>query len=317
MAATSNSGGLLKGRWVVWGMALFFSILAGIGVLLIVGKAADRVPYYIAATDMPARTPITLATVRQVDVNADALPPTALSYAEIARGDLFTRVPLEAGDIITSAVATGYEPVNYNIPDDFVTASIAVPAENAVGGKVKQGDYVDIAAVGNGGNAGGQVAKVIMQHVLVLDVTVDPSTISSASANRRSEDGGPGPDSAETRGGIPELYTLAVTPEDFTRLTLASSEGDLFLALSSRKTAKDLRASTSAEELFNRDLSVRDGGAGTSATSETGTVDPSAAPVPGQPGEPTAAPSVAPTPTDNTVPAPADGTAPTPAPSTP
>lgn len=311
MAATSNSGGLLKGRWVVWGMALFFSILAGIGVLLIVGKAADRVPYYIANADMPARTPITPANVRQVDVNADALPPTALTYADIAGGDLFTRVPLAAGDILTSAVTTGYEPVNYNIPDDFVTASIAVPPENAVGGKVKQGDYVDIAAVGSSSNANGDVAKVIMQNILVLDVTVDPSTISSASSNRRSADGGPGPDSAETRGGIPELYTLAVTPEDFTRLALASNN-EIFFALSARKPPKELRASTSSDELLNRDVGVKDGGLGTSTTTPEGdTVDPSAAPIPAQPGEQTIAPTTAP------APAPTDGTVPAPAPTTP
>lgn len=264
----SNVTALLKGRWVVWGLSLFFSVLAGLGVFLIVGKAADRTPIYVMSEDVPARTQITSANVLKVDVNAEAQPVTALSYADVASGKLFTAVPLKRGDILTTSVTAGLTPINYKLPPRYLTASIQVAPERAVGGKIKRGDYIDIAAVT------GTTSKVVLQHVLVLDVTVNPNSIASA-ANDKPNSSPPGPESQQVRGGIPQVYTLAVTARDFAKLALVG-DSKVWLALSSYPVESSLTARVTLPDVFAPGP-VPDSGAG---TGKVFTDDPTPAPAP-------------------------------------
>lgn len=247
----SNVAGLLKGRWVIWGFSLFFAILAGVGVLLIVGKAADRVPYYVMSTDVAARTQITPQNVKQVDVNADALPVTAVDYQDVASGELFTTVPLKSGDIVTTSVTGNLTPINYELPPGFVAASLSVAPERAVGGKVKAGDFVDVAAVSTAGGAGGGESKVVMQNVQVLDVTVNPNSIAAAATESdTSDEAAPGPESPQVRGGIPQVYTLAVSPDNFAKLALIG-DGTVWLALSQSNPPAEMLARASESEVFS------------------------------------------------------------------
>lgn len=281
---------MLKGRWTVWAVALFFAILAGVGVLLIVGKAADRVPYYVTAVDLPERTLLTPDVVKQVDANADAVPPTALTLGDIQSGTYFTKLGLAQGEVLTRSVAGPYVTINYDIPENYVTASLSVPPERAAAGQIKAGDYVDIAVAEGTGQAGR--SKVVLQHVLVLDVTTDPSSIAQAATeDSKTTDEQPGPDSPVVRGGIPKLYTFAVSPESFAKLALVASSNP-YLALSAEKTQEELDASATGQELFAPG-GVKDEGAGTEASEVTS----SPVPVPTSPATPTptSSPTSAPT----------------------
>ncbi len=276
---TKKTGGLLKGRWVIWSLALLFSILAAFGVLLIVGKAADRVQYYVAADNLPARTPISTSNTLPVDVNADAVPPTALTLAEIQSGNAYAKIALPKGEAITTSVAGTLDKINYNLPPGYVASSLAVSPERAVGGKIKTGDYVDIAAV-NGENS-----KVVMQHILVLDVTVNPSTIAESSndtsAAGTSQTAQAGPDSQAVRTGIPQVYTFALSPENFAKMALLNGN-QVLLALSQAGSASPapIDANASKSEMFS-DTPVTDGGVGTeNVFPNTSNPTPSANPSP-------------------------------------
>lgn len=269
----AKSPGLLKGRWTVWILALVFSFLAAFGVFLIVGKASERVPYYIAKQDLAARTPITLGNTEQVDVNADAKPPTAISKEQIQSGNFFAQVPLKKGDIITSAVAGSLQRITYKLPPGYVAASIQVAPERAVAGKVKTGDYIDIAAVDS------NTAKVVMQHILVLDVTVNPSSIAEAANsggvdNSPTSNTAPGPDSQQVRSGIPQVYTLALKPEDYVKLALLKSD-QILLALSQTPPVPMVDQSITKSQMFAPGPVV-DGGTGTGNALSTPT--PNASP---------------------------------------
>jgi Flp pilus assembly protein CpaB len=258
--AKSVSSSVLKGRWMVWMLALFFALIAGIGTLLIVGKAASRVSYFVVATDVPARTQITPNLVVEIPVTEDALPPTALTEAEIASGAAFTRVPLRQGDVVTGSVAGPLQKITYTLPEGYVAASVSLPPERAVAGKVKAGDYIDIAAVD------GSKSKIVLQHVLVLDVTISPDSIgSAANADPNDPNLQPGPEAAQVRGGIPQVYTVALSQEDFAVLALVSG-GVLQIALSPEVEPGELvppvDASADLGNVFN-DAPVASSGEGT------------------------------------------------------
>lgn len=227
MATSTND--LLKGRWTIWIISLAFSALAGFGVLQIVGQAGSQVTYYVMNQDVPARTPITMDVVTARTTNAEGRPETALSIGDITNNALFARVALRKGDPVTASVVGPLERITTQLPTDYVAVSLEVDPKNAVAGKIARGDYVDIAAVTDQG--GSEVAHIYLHHVLVMDVSVSPKNIASSATSQIDPSSAPGPESLQVRGGIPMLYTLAVSRRDFAVIALLRDK-NIFLALS-------------------------------------------------------------------------------------
>lgn len=228
----------LKGRWTLWIIALFFSFVAGFGALSILGSAADRVPYYVATADMAAGTQITTDIVTEKTAPADAVPPTALTLADIQNNTLFAKVALKAGSVIQLSVISKEGGPTADLPDGYVLTSMLIPPANAVAGRVTRGDYVDVAAVIDG------TARIVMQHVLVVDVTVNPASIAQAATTTTTNPAtgetttGSGNSSA-LYAGVASLYTFAVSPEDFAKIAVLG-EAKVYLALSATKTPASL-----------------------------------------------------------------------------
>lgn len=233
---------IFKGRWTIWIMSLAFSLLAGGGALAIIGQAADQTTYYVMAKDVAARTQVDPTMVVARTTSADGVPPTALSLDQIAAGDLFSLIPLRAGDVVTSSVVGTLKNLLADLPAGYVAAAIKVAPENAVGGRIRAGDLIDIASVYEG------KAKIVLHRVRVLDVTVASEDIPTA-ANNALAATAPGPDSAVVRGGIPMYYQLAVTPQEFAILTMIK-DGTMFLALSSNGVAGPLDVFVDKTTLF-------------------------------------------------------------------
>lgn len=246
-----------KGRWTVWILSLFFALLAGFGALMILGQASARVNYYVVNQDVAARTVITQDIVDTISAPADSVPPTALDEADIASGELYTKIALKAGTALTTSVVNdNLASLSSEVPEGYVISSLLVKPEDAVGGRIKRGDYVDIAAM-NGDDSSASV-KIVLQHVYVLDVTVAPDTVAQAAADENtglagtggdSEDQTPGPDSAALYGGIPQLYTFAVSPQDFATLALLRN-ANVYLAISSAKAPESLDVTVDGSSLF-------------------------------------------------------------------
>lgn len=278
MAKKSNTGGLLKGRWTIWALSLFFSLAAGYGVLTLIGSAAEQVPYYVMSEDVPARTPIMPEVVTETFANADGVPPNAITKSQLESKQWYSKVPLKQGDVLSSSVLTDLTRITQGLPEDFVAVSVAVPPENAAAGQIGRGDYIDIAAIYE--NQGNRLSKVVLHNVLVLDVSVAPETIASA-ANKGTTAGDLGPDSAAMKTGVPQLYTLAVSPEDFATLNLIRNN-DIYLALSQGLGSESVNASITEDQIFTP------GEVGTSGTGTEETIANQEA------GAPSAAPSAVP-----------------------
>lgn len=251
----SNITGILKGRWTLWIVALCFSLLAGGGALSILGQAADRKPYYVLNQDVAQGMKISSDMLEARNTTADGVPADALTPTDFDQYELFSVVAMLKGTVLQRSMVTQQKQDTtannpdgtMKIPPGFVLASIMVDPQNAVGGRVSKGDYIDIAAVGGDASSGG--AKIVMQHVLVMDVTVAPNSIAEAAANRArasgvAVDGNTNlADQAALYSGTPSMYLLAVSPQDFVKLALISDK-KVYFAISAEQVPSALDVMT-------------------------------------------------------------------------
>lgn len=262
-APTAKKKGLLgnvlgggKTYFVAAGVA---SVMAMGGVLGILGTATQTQTYYVLGQDVPARAQITEAMLLPLETKIGAAPGYALNPAYVRDNPVFSKVPLKAGEVVTTSTAGPLERITADIPATFVAASFQVSPENAVAGKVRKGDYIDLIAVGDGDNA---LARIALQHVLVLDVAVSPQTISdSANAGQAGADLDPGPESNAVRGGIPQMYTVALSPKDATKLAIIRTSA-IMVVLSPNTVQASVDVSSGRADVYN--APATDSGAGTS-----------------------------------------------------
>lgn len=245
MASSKN---ILKGRWTLWIMALFFSLLAGFGALTILGSAADTTSYYVVNEDVPAGVQITSDMLLPIEVNAAGVPPKPLTRADFEFQPLFSKTPLEAGTVLQKSMVTNQQTLTSDLSEGFVLASILVAPENAVGGRITRGDFIDIAAVSNA-DVTQATAKVVMQKVQVMDVTVAPEQIAEAANRSGSNLLDEGAASRALYSGTPSLYLLAVSYQDFVKLALIK-DANIYLALSAAGDFSGIDVYESGSNLF-------------------------------------------------------------------
>jgi Flp pilus assembly protein CpaB len=215
-------------------LAIVMAVVAIVGTLMILGNAAERGTYYVLGQDIPARTLVTPEMLVEVSTAAGSEPPRGYTPGVVARGDLYSKVPLQRGDVVSASVAGPLARINAGIPENFVVSSFKVAPENAAAGKVRRGDRVDVVATIQPSD-GDPVTKVVLSRVLVLDVLSEVKTISKAAQEDQAGGdtvGGNGPESKSVRAGIPQLYTVALSPSNAIKLA-AVSGSDLHVFLSS------------------------------------------------------------------------------------
>lgn len=242
--------GILGGAKTIWVLAIVLALFAVFGALTILGNAAATQTYWVLGRDVPARTQITPDMLLPKEAKVGGAPDTAYDNVFVRDNPVFTKIALGAGDVVTASNAGPLTRITEDVPENFVGASFTAEPELAVSGKVRTGDFIDLIAVNDGG-ASGVTSKVVLQHVLVLDVTVAPSSIAAeAVQGQEGENLDPGPESEAVRSGIPSVYTVAVSPKDATKLAVARAY-DLYVVLSGNLPDENVDVSTSATELFN------------------------------------------------------------------
>lgn len=241
----------LGGGKAIWVAAIVLALIAVFGALTILGNAAATQTYYVLGRDIAARTQITPEMLVAKEAKVDQAPPNALDPVAVRTGTVFSQIALKAGDVVSSSNAGPLNRITADVPQDFVAASFNAQPDIAVAGKVRSGDHIDLIATNDDGSAG-PVSKVVLQHVLVLDVTVSPNSIAQSANNGQAGNGvaNPGPESEAVRGGIPAVYTVAVSPEDATKLALARNH-DLYVVLSGNVPDLNQTAQSDLRSLFN------------------------------------------------------------------
>lgn len=127
--------------------------------------------YYILNQNISARTKVTAEMLEKVTTNKGGAPQAAISAAQVEQGDIYSKYPLSAGDILTESNTGLTLDTSSGIPDDWSVTTINIASAKAVGGQVKKGDYFDILVTGEQGS------KFLATDVLALNVAED--TISS------------------------------------------------------------------------------------------------------------------------------------------
>lgn len=220
MAKLSNKGLL--------GIALVLSLVTSLLIYnylqRAVGKAdlKEGVTVVVAKADIPAKTKITAEMVQQIKVPAEYLQPGGVQDVKNVVG-VIAREPIVAGEQITERrLVRESKSVGFTgmIPRDKRALTIAVSEITGVASFIKPGDYVDVIVTFEQGMVGDNVSYMMLQNILVL------------AANRDAEAGaGNGAKEAAKEAVKATTVTLAVTPDEAAKLTLAEDKGKVRLAL--------------------------------------------------------------------------------------
>jgi len=171
----------------------------------------------VANADLSLGSELSADDLTTLDWPAGAVPegafdnPTAL----VGRGLIASVVhhePILPGKLASKEAGSGLPPI---IPNGKRAVSVKVNEVIGVAGYVLPGTHVDVLATANASNGADSVTtKVVLSNVEVL------------AAGTRLEQ-----DSKDAKPIQVTVVTLLVTPEDAERLTLASTEGKIQLAL--------------------------------------------------------------------------------------
>lgn len=225
----------------------------------------------VAKVDIPRGVVIQKDMLRVKEFVVDSLPKGTSSQIEMFL-NLPTKLEIFAGDILTTdKVFTDYRQAGFigMIPDDC--RAVTIPANNvtAISGLIKAGDHVDIILIRN--VEGGTKSSVFMENVLLLSINqnVDrqiqnPKPKDKKGADQKnSEDKKSKPEENSTTENLEEvmtaeeimaqsdklakqpmgqnvgMVTLALKPDEITRVIAATTMGRFYLALRPLKPRSD------------------------------------------------------------------------------
>lgn len=150
---------------------LAFVAGASLGIVLIAGAlfwvlsqvlATDV--YYVLRQDIPAKTQVTSDMITPITTAKGTAPQNAISNKQVAQGTVYSRIPLSAGDVLSSSNTGLNIDTTLGIPDTWGVTSFNINADNAAGGNISRGQYFDIIGVNSEG------AQYLFYNVLTLDV---------------------------------------------------------------------------------------------------------------------------------------------------
>lgn len=182
-----------------------------IGIFVGLSTIFSTDTYYVLSTNVSAKQAITPAMVVERETGKGTAPANALTAEQIVSGNLYARYPLHAGDVISTSNTGPANDVHLGVPDDWAITSFSIAADNAVGGILVRGDYVDLLGINTEENIeedliDGQ-ARYIFHNLMLLDVAYTSDIVEE------------GLDPA-TVGRVGELlhYTVALPAEDVAML---------------------------------------------------------------------------------------------------
>ena len=169
----------------------------------------------VAADDLPVGAKIEDRDVKLVRFPSTDLPANHFRAKAqvIGRGVI---LPISKGEFVLASKLAGENAgagLPALIPPGMRAVSVRVNEVVSVAGFVQPGTRVDVMLTGNPTGAGEQQTTTVLENVLVL------------ATGQRLERNGTG------ESQVAPVITLQVSPEDAQRLTLASSQGHIQLAL--------------------------------------------------------------------------------------
>jgi len=179
----------------------------------------------VAKTDIPPKTRITPEMVQISQIPVDYIQKGAMRELTQVIG-VMTREAIVGGEqvldrrLLLEGRQAGFTGV---IPAGKRALTVAVSDVTGVSGLLKAGDYVDAIVTFDLQTVGDNVSQLLLQNLLVLAVNRESEVVQDRDAKK----------DASKDAGLVKMatVTLAVTPEESTKVTLAEEKGKLRFAL--------------------------------------------------------------------------------------
>ncbi|MBM4391520.1 MAG: Flp pilus assembly protein CpaB [Deltaproteobacteria bacterium] len=194
----------------------------------------------VATVDIPAKVRLDETMVQLVDVPRKWQQPKALSSMDAVIGQI-SSVPIFQGEqvVATKLVTVEDAGLAFYVPKGYRALAIAVDVYNAVGGHIRPGNHVDILGSFDFGSGEKSDLRTVtlQQDVWVLSVVDDIGAITAREVVPPPDP--ENPERYEPPPGPSELLqsqatiTIAVTPADAQRLSMAQEIGRLGVVLRS------------------------------------------------------------------------------------
>lgn len=195
----------------------------------------------VATRDIPPHVRLDETMVEVLEVPRRWQQPKALTNVDEVIGQI-TSVPIFGGEqvVATKLASVQTEGLALSVPRGARAIALAVDVFNAVGGHIKAGNRIDILGSFDFGTGDKSDLRTltVMQDVQVLSVVDDIGTITARQVQRLPAEGEvPDPDDAppgpaETLQSLTTI-TVAVSPSDAQKLTMAQEIGHLTIVLRS------------------------------------------------------------------------------------
>lgn len=196
--------------WIA--VAIIFALFSAGTVFAILANITATTSYYVLNSDVPSRSQITPDMLTEVQASKGTEPRNALTLEDVTYSDVYAKVELNAGDILSASNTGDLVPLHQGIPDNYVVASFVADPNSAVAGKIVTGNYIDIYTTSDGGEGGSATTKASLRHVLVMDAQGSANDY-EASEDVTAEEGATS-EQDSLRQGLPFLYTVALSEED-------------------------------------------------------------------------------------------------------
>lgn len=259
MSMIKNTKNSFEGRKLWFFFAAVAALLTAVVLFIILSQVTSTSTYYVLNKDVAARTQITEDMLQEVVTSTNGEPQNALDKADILAEPTYAKYGLAAGDILTTSNTGPLNPIEEGIPDNFVVATFEAPASFAAGGKIKRGSYVDLIVVQD------ETASYFLQHVLVLDATVNLDNASASGTTNTNGTTTSAAESSEIRNGVPVLYTVGVSPADAAKIAVAT-QSTIYVVLSANQTSEPVEPIEVTVDLGSLSGLITDSGAGTDNT---------------------------------------------------
>jgi len=204
-------------------------------------RAPLGVPVVVATTDIPIGAKIEEKDVRLVHFQAGDIPPNVIHDVSrvVGRGAV---LPMSRGEFVLPNKLAGENAgsgLPALIPPGMRAISVRVNEVVGVAGFVQPGTRVDVLVTGTPAGGGQQQTTTVLKNVAVI------------AAGQRLER------SSSGESQVAPVITLLVSPDDAQKLTLASMDGRIQLALRNPlDTKQDDLAAVSAGSLYKNSAPV-------------------------------------------------------------
>lgn len=194
----------------------------------VTGPVVERgVSVMIAKVDIPPKTKITPEMVSEIKVPPEYIQPGAIQSLDkvigiIVREQIVTGEQISERRLVREGKAVGFTGM---IPRDKRALTVAVNEVTGVAGFLKAGDYIDVVATFDAANVGDNVSALIIQNILVLAYNRDAEVVMPSATGKEN---GKELSKEATKAAT---VTIAVSPDEAARITLAEERGKIRLVL--------------------------------------------------------------------------------------